>query len=122
MKAKIIKTGDHYYSLMLINNKELLATTEDVENVLKLSLKNCEAIANGYDIDELAESEYGQRFDEDGDEVWDSGKLHWAQHGFKSGFQKALEILGDKKFRALQQTEWDVEVEMELDVIRLCNL
>jgi len=98
----------------------------------KLSLKNCEAIELGCDLDYLArcyvKSPYGREWDD-----------------FKAGFQKALQILGDKKFSEddvnlafvlgknkdesrinklinsrLQQTEWDVEIEME-DIFHLKN-
>ena len=57
--------------------------------VNKLSLKNCEAIANGYDLDELVEERFGETFWHDGDKY------------FKEGFQKALEILGDKNKKIL---------------------
>ena len=106
----------------------------------KLSIKNCEAIANGYDLDELADEHCNKLYHE-GNINWDRYRVH-----FKLGFQKALEILGDKKFSELdmriaydagasnidgdgdpiddvdmdfegiihsaQQTEFDVEVEL----------
>ena len=34
---------------------------------------------------------YQQELDEYGDEIWDDGKLYWAQKGFKEGYQKAKE-------------------------------
>ena len=109
----------------------------------KLSIKNCEAIANDYDLDELADEIYSGHV----------MAIDWQleKRGFKEGFQKSLEILGDKKFssgqllnamdlvwqwmngedygcktltevqdkhiQSLQQTEWDVEVEMEYNPI-----
>jgi hypothetical protein len=93
----------------------------------KLSLKNCQAIERGYDLDELA-----GEFTKDESYGGLSGDLY---KGYIFGFQKALEILGDKKFseedvntaystgyedgkrnenfyrqliQSLQQTEWDV--------------
>ena len=99
----------------------------------RLSIKNCESIANGYDLDELAD-EYATG--KSSSDVFKNAH----QKDFTKGFQKALSILGDKKFseldmriaydagcnnidaddninfqdtiNSLQQTEWDVEVEM----------
>jgi hypothetical protein len=109
----------------------------------KLSIKNCEAVANGYDLDELAREAC---------DITDTLRLDSQKYkqdpyfkiGFNKGFQKALEILGDKKYtetelyRAflinsagndttlrnffeqtvlpmLQQNEWDVEIVCDKD-------
>jgi len=100
--------------------------------VKRISLENCEAIENGYDLDELAKNIKT----EDGFEH---------KQSFISGFLKAIELLGDKKFsekdvrdayyhgeqdsymkggltkqkedeyiQSLQQTEWEVVIEMEV--------
>jgi hypothetical protein len=115
-----------------IVNKEL---AEDYE-WYKLSLKNCQAIELGYDLDELVENFWKEEFMKPG--LIDT-------NSYKAGFQKALEILGNKKFseediikaiklarikdvnpkntsafltledeiiQSLQQT-WDVEIEKE---------
>ncbi len=111
----------------------------------KLSLKNCQAIERGYDLDELAEKEFPLL-----DESWcRTGAVHEEnlqllghRNSFQKGFQKCLELIGDKKFseddmkfmfdcgrnyqrtadidchftnaiKSLQQTEWEVEIEME---------
>ena len=125
MKAKLIKREDGLYFLHDENGKLIYG---------KLSLKNCEAIVNGYDLDELAENLY---LKSGPDGISDT-------LSFKIGFQKALEILGDKKFseedmkkaihfgaswreqlfngttktselfESLQQTEWDVEIVMDI--------
>ena len=55
----------------------------------KLSLKNCEAIENGYDLDELADKLTGQ---------YATLNPKSFKRGVLYGFQKALELLGDKKF------------------------
>ena len=128
MKAKLIKSDIQYR----LHNEEGIVIATSLENG-KLSIKNCEAIANGYDLDELAD-EYAT-----GKSSSDVFK-NTHQKDFTKGFQKALEILGDKKFseedminfaeyckgdlmktkdlfneyHSLQQTEWDVEVEQEL--------
>ncbi len=102
----------------------------------KLSLKNCQVIERGYDLDELAKTIFPDRIfttNEEYETPIDGFPYQW---GFKVGFQKALELMGDKKYSegdmlecwnsavrpsnfwskfmdSLQQTEWDVEVEMD---------
>ena len=113
-----------------------------------LSVRNCEAIENGYDLDELAEKEFPLDYDIPLFETLGiTEKSHkciligMLQGTLQKGFQKALEILGDKKFseediekaiefghktyhswkdrneekfiQSLQQTEWEVDIEME---------
>lgn len=143
MKGKFeLQFEDSEYYLVDSKTNDTIATTDKVllkENdgyMKKLSIKNCEAIANGYDLDELAikftkNESYGER----------NGDLF---KGYLFGFQKALSILGDKKFsetelyRAFlinaagddftlnqffnntvlpmfQETEWDVEIVYEKD-------
>jgi hypothetical protein len=149
MEAKLIKNGNAYSlktngEYVAFVNEDFIgyATQEFRDNLLgKLSLKNCQAIELGYDLDEL------------GDECQNILiKDNWRESpsqkiAFTLGFQKALEILGDKKFsekdiakainfgvqieagnievdyknyktgenqfiQSLQQTEWDVEIVM----------
>jgi hypothetical protein len=130
----------------------------------KLSLKNCQAIELGYDLDELAIECMKNTINQE--TGGDNHKLS-LMLGFQKGFQKALELMGDKKFseedmlkaynqggndgashesacgdydsyeeieeagqeseqnekefiQSLQQTEWEVIVEME-DIIHLKN-
>ena len=152
MEAKLIlkktSTGFYLWRNPLDKSQELLGATVPIMNdngvdlrEYILSLKNCQVIEHGYDLDELAKSE-AIKISET--EVIDE-KL---KRIYKRGFQKALEILGDKKFseedmrkayttgwnscnnftgydenqefielpdciQSLQQTEWDVEIEME---------
>lgn len=64
----------------------------------KLSLKNCQAIERGYDLDELAKTIFPDKIfttDEEHEIPVDGPPYQW---GFKVGFQKALELIGDKKF------------------------
>lgn len=102
-----------------------------------LSLKNCQEIERGYDLDELADEWV---FEINGDKWSNNDNTAGDNYGsFKAGFQKALELMGDKKFTEddlrlamhfgkfgeannqtttigfIQsiQTEWDVEIEME---------
>ena len=137
MKGKLNKQGDRWVLYNEDSSKIALSTESPF---YKLSVKNCEAIANGYDLDELASERLSTRFDEN------SGYHKFVfVEAYKEGFQKALEILGDKKFgvnevvelckilisnpfekcgktyqeltdsyiQSLQHVEWDVEIEME---------
>jgi hypothetical protein len=124
---------------MLLIDKVIYATDND-----KLSIKNCQDIENGYDLDELAsEFAYGQS-PEDSQESF-------AKFAFIEGFQKAMELMDGKKYseddiqnvidcdedlifqtvdekgeirffldeevlsKSLQPKEWEVEIEQELD-------
>ena len=141
MAAKLSKKSENLY-ILKYDYKDG-GTTEEIGLLGKLSLKNCQAIANGYDLDELAKIEYPIC------EVWNDEEALIRELAFKKGFQKALEILGDKKFteddvklaieygiqsvlqavpgvtstqsvldnytQPLKQTEWDVVVEMDID-------
>lgn len=128
MEAKLIKRDNDFYSLKV--DGFVMATSNGMLVDYNLSLKNCQAIQNGYDLDELAESECKNSSYND--------LNHLVERGFKIGFQKALEVNSDKRFtfkemvdcwnkalnfqehketlgdhmQSLQQTEWDVEVEM----------
>jgi hypothetical protein len=140
MKAKLFKTSNGIYDLF--EGTRFISTTDSPDSTInKLSIKNCEAIERGYDLDELARD--GVKFHEQ-DEIHRPN----SEHLYKKGFQKAIELMGDKKFsekdvlkslhkladsfikgypyhqdldfqegnqiiQSLQQTEWDVEIEME---------
>ena len=128
----------------------LSSTFEPSKFEYKLSIKNCQSIERGYDLDELAKTIFPDKIfttNEEYEIPIDGFPYQW---GFKVGFQKALELLGDKKFSEedmikfmqfiisteelgntssvsastakyyigkfidkQQQTEWDVEIEME---------
>ena len=137
MKVQLVKREDRWDLYESTGHK--IASSLD-GCAYKLSLKNCEAIELGYDLDALA-SEYSKKR-EDLDLVYANGLYY----GFLEGFQKALEILGDKKFseedlrnsmnwimtqyfefneqpttgrrehhiQSLQQTEWDVRIDVLL--------
>ena len=105
----------------------------------KLSLKNCESIERGYDLDKLAKTIFPDKIfttNEEYEIPIDGFPYQW---GFKVGFQKAIESMGGKMFtledmmncwnkaltfqthketlgehiQSLQQNKWDVEIEME---------
>ena len=134
------KLGDEY---KLYSHDSCIATTHE-SPYKKLSLKNCQAIENGYDLDELAVLSTKE-------ESTIVGNQKMAI-GFIKGFQKAIEILGDKKFSEddmiefamnmlsqyqfgntnvhnrdilreslPQQTEWDVEIEIECGEVKQCE-
>jgi hypothetical protein len=128
MKGKLIKRSNgrfDLYAIEDINQVNTIASSFDNPKG-KLSVKNCEAISNGYDLDELA---YEKSWNED------------SEKGFINGAKAILEILDDKKFsisdmeklmfatiefteqeegetypflknyiQSLQQAEWDVEL------------
>ena len=126
MKGKLIKTDKGY-----------ILEGDNLPNPRRLSLKNCESIENGYDLDELAM----------GYDLYENINFVGQMRAFKVGFQKAIELMGDKKFseedmgkawsegyhrkvdelngnglkyfdkfiQSLQPTEWDVEILMEKD-------
>ena len=89
MEGKLIK--NHYgFEYFLMDEKgETIATLESG----KLSIKNCEAIENGYDLDKLAEKEYP-----DIEEVMGVDISELLQIAYVKGAKTILEILGDKKF------------------------
>ena len=135
MEAKLIKENNGY---TLFVDSKIFAKVDGhplkaITN--KLSIKNCQAIERGYDLDELAKIEYPIC------EVWNDEEALIRELAFKKGFKKALELLGNKKFteedlrlamhfgqfgeannqtttigfiQSLQQTEWDVEIEIHI--------
>jgi hypothetical protein len=143
MKAELVKRQDRW-DLYGEDGSKIASSAPNPMN--KLSLNNCQAIANGYDLEELATEKLSTRFNET-----DGYHKFVFVEAYKEGFQKAVEILGDKKFtkndiliamicmqgqevfyektfeetqetrklyidnyiQSLQQTEWDVSVEIE---------
>ena len=137
---ELVKRNDRY-DLFNVDGHKIASTLNGCAN--KLSLKNCEEIANGYDLDEL--SSYWRWYYSD---IVPEHLRDHLKNSYKAGFQAALEILGDKKFserdmiefadkiyksrienkvfeelpkiiQSLQQTEWKVEIEMEPEYIRM---
>jgi hypothetical protein len=129
MEAKLIKTIDEQGVMYSLSGKDL------PENYV-LSLKNCQAIELGYDLDELSKKIRGLMMVSG----TSNGTIdHPNTDKMISLFQKALEILGDKKFseddminfaeyckgdlmktkdlfneyQSLQQNEWKVEIVEE---------
>lgn len=148
MKAKLIKVNDGNKDGGFYQLKDLDG------NVIEgnLSLKNCQAIERGYNLDELIIEEFPYDFDCPlfetlgiTQKVHKSILIGMLQGTLEKGFKKALEILDDRKFnesevcrfvqiintmpgyyldektveehlkhhhKNIQQTKWDVEIEM----------
>ena len=84
MKAKLIKSNTGDYSL--IQSEEIIGFTLDLN--YRLSIKNCEAIERGYDLDELAET-FAKNHS-----IYPTAQDD-TEYGFKNGFKKALEIINE---------------------------
>jgi hypothetical protein len=133
MKGKLSWDVDFYG--LKVDDKILGLTDERLNKMLnyphQLCLSNCYAIDKGYDLDDLAKKELEK-------EQFLTQKFleNIFKNSFIKGFDKALEILGEKGFteydvhhsfflgerndrdgfleylQSLKQNEWDVEVEM----------
>jgi len=133
MEVKLYKTEKENYVLVdstkgTYDDGYMLGTSRESQ-YNKLSIKNCQAIECGYDLDELVNLESPKNST--------TGNIS-EKIGFVKGFQKALEVNADKRFtlkemvdcwnkalefqehketlgeyiKSLKQTEWDVEIEM----------
>ncbi len=129
MKGTLIKTDKGY-----------ILEGNNLPNPRRLSIKNCEAIELGYDLDELSENHEEEIYVRNENDYNELANFENRKRNFEEGFQKALEILGDKKFsekdmidilkeclndpftvydyvenklRSIQQNEWGVEVVMD---------
>ena len=136
MEAKLIKVENTFY---LKEGETILGTSSDpnlsASIRYSLSLKNCQEIERGYDLDELISDIVKTIVPDDrGKDIWYGTSMAVG----KQCFQKSLEVNDDKRFtledmmncwnkalkfqdhketlgehiQSLQQTEWDVEVEM----------
>jgi hypothetical protein len=139
MKAKLIKTDKGNYILVDstkgVYDKGYLIGSSRESDVNKLSKQNCEAIANGYDVYELAKENYHKFWP-----IIDESGLINHTFGYVAGFNKAMELNKDKVFTLEQMsvayntnrsgtlfeqlinsfggqpTEIEVEIEMELNM------
>ena len=132
METKLIKVLEHYH--LYVGDKAIATTIVGNPMLLpNLSLKNCEEVERGYDLDTEVENIVKTIVPDDrGKDIWYGTSMAVGKQCFK----KALEILGNKKFsdedmkkaiyiaweggdlasthiiKLLQQTEWDVEIVM----------
>ena len=95
MKAELVKRQDRWD----LYGEDGSKIASSAPNPFKrLSIKNCEAIENGYDLDELVKTTFPS-LENCGVYLWMSETDRNRQRSaFITGFQKALSILGDKKF------------------------
>ena len=133
---ELVKREDHY-GLYNEDGHKIASTLDGCNS--KLSIKNCEAVERGYDIEDLVD----EKFKPSDKSIY--GFNNWDffifEAGFKKGFEKAMEFKKDKLFttedvkramdvslnyehkrdaksyqekidflKSLQQTEWDVEI------------
>jgi hypothetical protein len=100
MEAILFKREDDFYSLKV--DGIVMATSNGMLVDYKLSLKNCQAIEHGYYLDELVEKEFPllELTKHSTDSYVEEENLQLLSHRktYIKAFQKALEILGDKKF------------------------
>ena len=92
MNAELVKRQDRW-DLYGEDGSKLASSAPNP--IGKLSLKNCEAIENGYDLDELVKSTVNQNIKRSMEDL--RLRPEYTKYA-KAGFQKALEINGDKKF------------------------
>lgn len=115
MEAKLYKVENTFY----LKVGETILGTSSNPNLsasirYSLSLKNCQAIERGYDVYELAKENYHKFWS-----IIDESGLINHTFGYVEGFQKALELMGDKKFseddmkeamlNALEMTAYQIE-------------
>jgi hypothetical protein len=125
MKGKLNKLDNGW--MLLVDN--IMYATDENAPYARLSVKNCESIERGYDLDELAM----------GYDLYEKINFVGQMRAYKEGFQKSIELNKNKLFTledmmncwnkalkfqdhketlgeyitSLQQTEWDVEIVEE---------
>ena len=111
-KVKLIKKGDIYFlDELKVDGYFTIGNSLVKPNgtMYNLSIKNCQSIERGYDLDELAKEYLFNNYQEKYT-VKTNDEQFAVIEGFLSGFQKALELM---KHKLSEETEWDVEIEME---------
>ncbi len=155
LTGKLIKNSAGEFSLILeevpffvkesipVTNGYVIAVSQHQDQeLLQLSLKNCENIELGYDLDELVNEEF-EKFDQECRIVY----RKQLQESLTNMFQKAIELTNHNKFSTddmihaiaialkrtqttvdiiqdLQVKEWNVEIEMRsknIDELRALN-
>ena len=101
MKAKLIKTEEGF-SLCIPHEgtNEFIASTDGMYVEYTLSLKNCEAIERGYDLEELAINHANEELSKEFTSK--VGNFYGFSSSYIEGFKKALELLGDKVYTVPQ--------------------
>jgi hypothetical protein len=89
MKAKLIKTPEQLYKLKFYNDEDMLACATAL-----LSKKNCDELFGVVDVEKLA----NEAFPDESEPGWRDSFSPRERKGFKSGFNKAMELNKDKVF------------------------
>ena len=97
---ELVKREDHW--ALYNEDGHKIASTLDGCNS-KLSIKNCEAIANGYDLDDIVKNHPL--------EISNYSHSCGLEQGIIYGFQKALELV---EHRLSKETEWQVEIVIDI--------
>lgn len=127
MKAELVKRQDRWD----LYGEDGSKIASSAPNPFKrLSIKNCEAIENGYDLDELAENTYREYPTDLKDATYHYNRdyqVHKKRKAFIKGFQKAVEILGDKKFSEKDMRKaiafgWDYEGRPKKEMLEIYNV
>ena len=105
MRAKIFKTNKCDY-ILVDSTKEVyeegyVIGTSRESDAFRLSIKNCQMIERGYDLEELVEEIYPENNIKS---RYDLNSHLSERIGFRAGFKKCLEILGDKRFSEKELT------------------
>lgn len=93
MKTKLLKTEKGHYVLIddtkgTYDNGFLIGSSRRDTDANKLSIKNCESIERGYDLDELAM----------GYDLYEKINFVGQMRAYKVGFQKSIELNKNKLF------------------------
>jgi hypothetical protein len=138
-KGKLVKVNNEYHLWVDHMVPKITPFAKYPWDITKqrLSLKNCQAIERGYDLDELIDEAFDNMGHHSTVTIHEEDQF---KLGYKLGFQKALEVKADKRFtikdmvdcwnkalsfqdhketlgehiQSLKQTEWDVEIVQEL--------
>lgn len=127
MKGKLIKKGEELYSVLYVTDNSTIEHNEMFDG--KISLKNCQAIERGYDLDEIKRKLFNG---------FDGQHDSFTIAAVERTVEIMLEIIGHKKFseedmyvafsmgrdhmvtrmnkyidRIHGCTEWDVEIQTE---------
>lgn len=116
MQGRLKKIGNEY---KLYAQDDSCIATSWYSPYQRLSKNNCQAIENGYDLDELAKEASDGLIE---NHIWAISMTF-----FKAGFQKALELLGDKKFSEEDILKaiafgWDYEGRSKEEMLKIHNV
>jgi hypothetical protein len=95
MEGRLKKIGNEYK--LYAQDDSCIATSWHSPHQ-RLSKNNCQAIENGYDLDELASKTYREFPTDELQHYNKDTQCFKKRKAFIKGFQKAVELLGDKRF------------------------